>query len=402
MTINNIPSSTQEGFSYKGVNSSHVHNEIQEKLCKDILNLFNKANLLEKKVNENFEYMLEDTQNVESINLLLINKYNDLLDRYYKILSNKKDRSNIIYPSECNIESNITGAVIDKLYNTITIRPSKKISKLTIVDDITDTSYIPDSLRVNSFTKCNGFISEDESDIMAPFMYNDNFYYTKRVVTDDTCEEVVMEYIITLPEAIMTTINTNQMLISPYNCNLIDAYYRYGDSATWDRINSVDFNSSIAVKKDEFIHSARKCSLSFEDIKANQIKLIFKCSSYRNTNTNTRVFSFGIKEIGIYVNYFNNYQTNSFYFDTEIKEDCLIVITGIETIFNNCETNGKYEGDVIYELYYKDSENINHRILDKFPFTPPTNKLRVKCVIGEKYKNMNISRIKLNYSLLTE
>lgn len=400
--INNIPSTNRKDFGFKTINSSREHNLNQEAMLNDVLDLFNKVNLIEKKVNENYKYIKEENTLLSTINSTLIKKYKDLENRYNQILTQDKVRKNIIMPYDCKITSNLGGAVIDKRTNDITIRPSKKVSKVILLDDITDTAYIPDSLNVITVTKCNGLIAEKESDIYSPFYYNDNFYYTKEVITDDTSDEVIVDYIITLPESIMTTTDLNEIFISPFLCNIHDVQYRYGDSSKWVSVPNLEDNESIYPTHNitELCNNVKPVKINVKDIKANQIKIILKTNIYKSQNTNTRVFNLGLKEVGIYKNYYNMYQANTFEFDTEIKETDTIKITSIVPYYNNNSSTGEFSGDFYCDIYYKDDADNIHKVLDEYPFTPQTNKLHVKCVIGERFKEVNIKYIVINYIVI--
>lgn len=398
--INNIPSSNRKDFGYKSINSSAIHNENQEEILNDILDLFNKTNSIEKVVNEQMDYIKLENSMIESIYLAMFNKYKDMYQRYQSLLNIKDEKKYIVMPQDCVTYDEEFGAVIDSITTDITVRPSKKVSKFVIFDSITNNIYIPDSLNVNinSVSK-NGIISSIDNDMYAPFYNDNNLYWTRKVVSDNTIESVETEYIIDLPEDIMTSPMINEIYISPFLCRVKEVYGRYGDSNSWVLIQGQDSHDALIFQDGIIghINNNRPFRLNFSEVKVNQIKIIVIASSYTENETNLRNFTFGIKQIGAYENYYNDYEANSFQFDVSLKEHTGLMVTGVVPLFNNSTELGLYSRDFVCDIYYKDSKDYYHKIVDAFPFIPPTTDLRVRCKFGESNKESNIKRIELIY-----
>lgn len=403
VTINNIPSANRKKFGFKGINSSEAHNDNQNEMLNDILDLFNKVNAVERVVNENLDFIKYENTNLEVMNAMLLKKFEQLSLDYNDILKDNMVRKITIHPESCTVFDKQLGAIIDKRTSSITARPSKKISKFAIFDEISDSIFLPDTLNVSILGSNRGIISQADNDIYAPFYKDNNLYWTRRSLTDNTVEEVQAEYIITLPEDIMTTTEMNEIYINPFMCKVIDVQVRYGDSTSWESVTGIDFNP--AVNNDStlegYIKSYRPIGLSFPNKKVNQIKIIVRCDNYIEGETNIRTFMYGIKEIGGYINYYSNYENSSFQFDVTIPDTFKYVITGIKPYFNNGSEFGNYSRDFSYEIYYKDSAGDYHKITDNFPFTPSTNDLRIKCKFGERYDEINIRKIEVVYKKLT-
>lgn len=399
VTINNIPSASRRAFGFKSINSSEEHNDNQNEILNDVLDLFNKANAIERVINQNMDFIKYENTNLGTINTMLLKKYKDLETSYNDILKDTMERKLTIYPEACTIYDQNFGAIIDKKTSSITARPSKKISKFAIFDDVSDSIFLPDTLNVNIMGSTTGVISQADNDIYSPFYKDNNLYWTRRSLTDNSIESLTAEYVITLPEDIMTTPEMNEIYINPFMCKVIDVHVRYGDSTTWESVSGIDYNPGI--NNDDtlegYINSYRPISLSFANKKVNQIKIIVKCDSYVEGETNIRTFMYGIKEIGGYVNYYSNYENSSFQFDINIPETSEYTITGIKPYFNNANEYGNYSKDFAYEIFYKDASDNYHKITDNFPFTPTTNDIRVRCRFGERYDEINIRKIELIY-----
>lgn len=401
--VGNIPSSNRGNFGYRSINTSESHNINQENILNDILDLYNKTNNIERIVKENSDFIKMENTYLESLNHILTDKYLNLIEKYNETTKGESNKKKVILPAECKVDDYIYGAIIDNVTSDITIRPSRKISKLAVFDSVTDSMYIPDTLDVDIRCQTVGVISETDNDIYAPF-YNDNeLYWTRKVVTDNTVEEVYTEYIITLAEEIMTTAELNEIKIHPFLCNIESVYTRYGDSNPWEKINGIEYHSSINNENNgvnEFANFPQPFCLSFTNIKANQIKIVLKSNKYIEGETNLRNFMFGIKHIGAYINYYNTYEASTFYTEVTFNETDSVILDSIDVNFNNCKSNGLFLSDIDYEFYYKDKNNMYQKIYDEFPFVIPNNKIMIKFRIGETYKEINIKSIILNYKTL--
>lgn len=398
--VNNIPSSNRKDFGYKAINSSSVHNKNQEEILNDILDLYNKTNSIEKIINEQLDYIKLENTMLESVYLTMYNKYKDLYQRYESIINMEEEKRYIAFPQDCTIFDEEFGAVIDNIASDITVRPSKKVSKFVIFDSITNSVYIPDTLNVTiKEVNDKGIISSTNNDIYAPFYNDNNLYWTRKIVTDNTIEEVETEYIIDLPEDIMTTFDMNEIFISPFLCRVKAVYGRFGDSNTWELINGQENHDAIKYDKDSlgYINNNRPFRLNFPNTKINQIKIVLVSSNYTEGETNLRTFMYGLKQVGGYINYYNDYEANTFQFDVSLKNHHGLTITGVTPHFNNSTEYGRYSKDFVCDIYYQDTSGYYHKIVDSFPFVPVTENIRVRCKFGKTLNESNIKYIELKY-----
>lgn len=400
--INNIPSANRKNFGYKSINRSEEHNENQNEMLADILDLYNKTNAIERVLNRNMDFIKSENSYLESLNSIILNKYNDLLSQYEELKNDATERRLLITPSSCYASDKKYGAVIETKTSSITRRPNSKISKFAIFDEVADSMYLPDTLTVTiTDDNSNGVITKSNNDIYSPFYKDDNLYWTRRVVTDNTVEKMRTNYIITLPEEIMTTPLMNELYINPFMCKVIEVYCRYGDSALWESIEGQLYNPAISNASDSSvdsdIQSIRPIKLNFENKKINQIKILVESDMYTEGESNFRTFMYGLKEINGYINYYSDYESSSFEFEASIPDTDLYEITGIKVYFNNGSDSGVYYQDFNYEFFYKDNDDEYHKITDTFPFTPPTNNIKVRCTFGERYYEINIRKIEIIY-----
>lgn len=398
--VNNIPFSNRKDFGYKAINSSTVHNQNQDEILNDILDLYNKTNSIEKVINEQLDYIKLENSTLESIYLALYNKYKDLYQRYEAMLNIKDDKRYIATAQDCTVFDDEFGAVIDNIACDITVRPSKKVSKFVIFDSITDSVYIPDTLNVSvQETNTKGIISAINNDLYAPFYKDNNLYWTRKVVTDNTVEQIETEYIINLAEDIMTTFDMNEIFISPFLCRVKSVYGRFGDSNIWELISGQENHDAIKLNTGTlgYINNNRPFRLNFPNTKVNQLKIVLVSSNYTEGETNLRTFSFGLKQLGAYINYYNDYEPNTFQFDVSLKDNKGLTITDVTPYFNNAVEFGRYSKDFVCDIYYKDTSGYYHKIVDSFPFVPPTEDIRVRCKFGKNLKEANVKYVELKY-----
>ena len=183
----------------------------------------------------------------------------------------------------------------------------------------------------------------------------------------------------------------------------------YEEALDYARNNSFPMENTNAMGEvstdnlDKTIRAYRPVRLNFPNKKVNQIKILVRCDSYTEGQTNLRTFMYGLKEIGGYINYYSNYEASSFEFEKVIPEPPInknYVITGITPYFNNGSEFGIYSRDFNYEIFYKDNDDVYHKITDNFPFTPTTNKIKVRCKFGEGYDEINIKKVDVTYKII--
>lgn len=391
--INSVPNTYFKECLFRGKNKSEDHNEFLNNIINDIVDLFNKASNIENNVNSITEnVMLENNMLIED-NKILTNKITELnqIINNYSIYNNK---INYIYPR--NIENDMYfKSIIDNRKSCITVNHFSSCSKVNVLDESTNSTFVPKSLKYGITINPNGQKNNDdilsmEENEFANCFNNDlsDFYYNK-VTTNNNVDYINAEVIITLPEDIISTRNINEINVdlTPFKGPVINKISHRLGNGFWCEIEELKdletYNNGI---NENF-------KLNFSKIQCNQLKIDLTLNKYTNIN-DSKVFYFGFKNIDIKENNYNNYSL--FNFTHEFKEKNTIIINNIEAIYNNKKS---LSGNLIqFEYYYVDNNDIKHKIVDSLPFVMPTNKLFVKCKLyNNEDSTPNISKIEINY-----
>lgn len=413
-TINNIPSTKKNTIGYRTVTNSSEQNKQQEDILNDILDLFNKANKIDKSLSEakevvDFEnkYLQFKLADLEAKMINIAQKYKDSLDPTQIRIIN-------IYPQNTYIESDVTGAYLDLQYSDITLQPIASMSKVNLYDAVMDTTFIPPSLRISvnneSLLNKKGILSVTDNELSNPFNGDLSSYWIRKVVTDETINEVTTEMIITLPEDIITTRDINQISISPYPTNAVDIMgidYRNASCGSWIRIPDFESHvgSAISTYNDIFnnatvynyIPDAPNVKFNFNEISSNQIRIILRQRHYISGEGNTRIFCMGAKEIQVLNNrYTRDFNTFSFRVDFPEK-DKNIIMCDVEPVYNNYTSIPS--DSIQIEYYYLDDYDVAHKIVKSIPFTVPSKKMIIKCKMYKSTVCPNLNRLKIKYKL---
>lgn len=406
--VSNIPLTQKMAIGYRTVTDSNQINIFQEDVINDILDLFNKANDIEKSLIESKDiisienkYLQLKVQSLESNMAIIIQKYLDLS-------SGTKIKTINIYPSQCYIDSGTYGAFIDLENNDITMKISSSSSKVSFYDDVFNTTFIPPSLKVSLLPETDN-IKVIDNDVTNAFQNNYNTFWTRKIITDSSVTEVTTSMIIVLPEDIVSTRDVNTIIINPYPSDAVDIvsveYSLYG---SWVPVKAFanHVNSVLEEYSDVFGNNYQRpilldsssIKLNFKDINANQLRITFRQRNYINGDNNTRIFCMGAKSINILnCKYGKNYST--FCSKVEFPEATgTIVFNGLDVVLNN--TDELTTNIVQSEFYYIDNFDVPHKITDSIPFTVPTKKMLIKCKLYKGETTPNINKLKLSYNVV--
>lgn len=387
--ISNIPHTRLNQVGFRTITSSENHNDNQDKILDDIIDLYNKANNIEKKLTESLQIA-----NCENRYLDL--KIRELTEKLNNINSSKSTalvKTVSVYPNKVRTPM-IYPAKIDNITSDITITPIVSSSKVRIEDSDMENIFIPPSLNVSlSDIKATGIVSVEDSDVRNAFNGKRDSIWLRRVVTNNSITSIETTMTITLPEDVVTTYNINEIKLCTFPLNTIDIVsvkYRISNGA-WKDIPSFKEHTS---STNGIIKSAPNVKFNFSDIVANQIQIVFKQNNHVTENSK-RVFYLGCSEIDIRGNRYDNY-SNHIEFDIEIPNDITKpVITDVSAIYNNAS---ELSGNAVqYEFFYIGTDNLMHKVRERFPFISPSNKLIAKCKIFNGNSTPNISRFDIKY-----
>lgn len=378
--VSNIPYSKENKVGYRSNISSSNENEFNTNALKDILELYNKYNSIEDDLNTIYECM-----NIENI---------FITDELNKIKQQIANTSNTIYVYANEVTNGELKADVKSITNDIVTSSSYSVSKIKIekIDDSDNESktiIIPKNINIklNDYNNKNiiEVIDNDVKNILTSYMEKP---FMRKVITNNNINDMAMDIIINIPDAIVDDYNINEITLIPFPANNIyikDIQYRISNG-TWNTIPS--FTDHSMYVKDKGINA--NCRFNFNNITANQIKISLYTNRYL-TNENTRTFILGIKNLDIRykeINNINNILNISLKLPDRGKK-----IKSFTPIYNN---SSQIEYDSLkYEFYYIDDSGDDRRISQSVPFTVPTDKIKVKIIVYNKENFVNISKFKI-------
>lgn len=417
LQVKNIPSVQENQFKTREISDSHKLNTMQEQVFNDILDLFNKANTLQKEI-----YEMNTVTNIESV--CCSKRLNETLARlsaieeqYNNLLLSHDDLRTITVHALNAIVDDLSpyAAVVDKNTNDIIANIASSVSKTRLHDETYDEMLIPPSLKMyigpDSFNTDNEHILLiEDSDPKNALDGNLSTVWFRRIVTDTAIESVENEVIIGLPEDIVTSRLINQIILSPYPNGYTDVLgVDYKTNGAWQSIPGMEYHSCYSEEEYEdvfgnkstrgVIKDSPKIKLNFKPIQTNQIRIKLRQRNFEyDAQTDRRIWYLGIRDLDI--NY-NRYTRDHSEFDMvfefpEINNN--IKIYGAEVLCNN-EIDASVLENIYKEYYYYDASGNTHKISDSLPFILNGHKLMVRFTIEGVQDTPNISKCMVQYKL---
>ena len=417
LQIKNIPSIEKIEFKTREISDSHKLNKVQDQIFNDILDLFNKANTLQKEM-----YEMNMAANIESACYakrlertlcelsLLEERYNNLL------LSNKDYRTLTCYALNATVdETSPFSAVIDSNTNDIVAKIISSTSKTRMYDETYDETIVPPSLKIyvgpDSFNTDNEHIlSIEDSNIANALDGNISTVWLRRIVTDPSIENIENEVVIGLPEDIITSRLVNQIILSPYPSGYIDIIsIEYKTNGAWQMIPDFDYHSCCSEEeyKDIFdnkytrkvFKDSPNIKLNFKPIQTNQIRIKLRQRNYEyDAQNNRRIWYLGIRDFD--VNY-NRYTKDHSEFDMVFSfpgTEKNIKVYDTEIFCNNNIDSAILE-NIYKEYYYYDEDGNIHKVPESLPFILSGHKLLVRFTIENVSETPNLNRCVVKYKL---
>lgn len=413
--IRNIPEIKDRQFKYRTQMSSKELNGLESESFKDILDLFNKANLLQKSLYEfNQINAIESTVYTKRL-AEVIKKLQQVEELYNNLKSSDTDfRYQSKFAYEASVLNDNYKAIVNKETNDITENVISSISKTHIYDDTYDEVIVPDSIQAyvgpDSFTIGGSIYTIEDSDIKNIFDTSDANIWYRKVVTNTSVESIENEVVIALPEDIITTRLVNEIVIKPFPLGYIDIIdVQYKSNGAWTTIPGFESRNDIEdetytdtygnIYHRKAIKNAGNIKLNFKAQNINQIKIKLRQRNFEyDETTNKRSWYLGLRNVDVLFNKYSN--DNSIF--TQIFEfpetDKLIKIYDTEVLFNNIKSD-KQEFNIVKEYYYFDSGNNYHRISSSVPFVLNGHKLMVRFLIEGNEETPNIYMTKIKYKL---
>lgn len=417
LQIKNIPSIQEIEFKTREISDSHKLNQMQEQVFNDILDLFNKANTLQKEM-----YEMSVAANIESTCYAkrleeTLTKLSLIEEQYDNLLLAPEDFRTITrYAIDATVdELSPFSAVIDSNTNDIITNIISSVSKTRLYDDTYDETLIPPSLKIyvgpDSFNTDNEHIlTIEDSDISNALDGNISTVWFRRIVTDTSIESIENEVVIGLPEDIITSRMVNQIILSPYPSGYVDIMnVEYKTNGAWQTIPGLEYHTCYSEEEYEdifgnkytrgVIKNAPNIKLNFKPIQTNQIRIKLRQRNYEyDSQNNRRVWYLGIRDLD--VNY-NRYTKDHSEFDMVFdfpETDKNIKIYDTEIFCNNNIDSSVLE-NIYKEYYYYDADGNTHKVSDSLPFILTGHKLMVRFTIEGTIDTPNINKCSVKYKL---
>lgn len=417
LQIKNIPSIQEIEFKTREISDSHKLNQMQEQVFNDILDLFNKANTLQKEM-----YEMSVAANIESTCYAkrleeTLTKLSLIEEQYDNLLLASEDFRTITrYAIDATVdELSPFSAVIDSNTNDIIANIISSVSKTRLYDDTYDETLIPPNLKIyvgpDSFNTDNEHIlTIEDSDISNALDGNISTVWFRRIVTDTSVESIENEVVIGLPEDIITSRMVNQIILSPYPSGYVDIMnIEYKTNGAWQTIPGLEYHTCYSEEEYEdifgnkytrgVIKNAPNIKLNFKPIQTNQIRIKLRQRNYEyDAQNNRRVWYLGIRDLDVnYNRYTKDHSEFDMVFDfTETDKNIKIYDT---EIFCNNNIDSSVLENIYKEYYYYDADGNTHKVSDSLPFILTGHKLMVRFTIEGTVDTPNINKCSVKYKL---
>lgn len=414
--VKNLPSIQEREFKYRAPMSSEKLNDLQNEAFADILDLFNKANQLQKTI-----YEMNLANNIESSCYAkrleqAITSMNAIVEKYNNLTSTESDYRYVTrYAFEAETIDDAYAATIDKNTNDIVAHIVSSKSKTRLHDETYDETLVPDSLQAfigpDSFKVGGNIYSIEDSDITNAFDGNDSTVWFRKVITSPDVESIENEMVIGLPEDIITTRLMNQIIIKTFPVGFVDIMdVQYKSNGAWQTIPG--FQQHYGCSESEYadifgntydytvIENASNVKFNFQNLQTNQIKIKLRQRNYEyDAENNRRIWYLGLRDVDVI---YNVYTRDHSEFDMVYnfpETDKTITIYDTPVFFNNVNVSDDENFGVSKEYYYFDSDGNTHKISSSCPFILNGHKLRVKYIIEGTQTTPNIRKCSVKYKL---
>lgn len=414
--VRNIPSIQEREFKYRAKMSSHELNQMQKEAFDDILDLFNKANQLQKTV-----YEMNLANNIESVCYTkrleeTVQELEKIREKYNNLVSDEKDFRTITrYAYDASLADGDFAAVIDKNTNDIIAHIVSSTSKTRLYDETYDETLVPPSLQTyigpDSFQVGGNIYSIEDSDINNAFDGNNGTVWFRKVVTTPDVECIENEIVIGLPEDIITSRLMNQIVINTFPVGYVDIVdIQYKSNGSWRTIPgfTTHYGCEEYQQTDIFgntstywsINDASNLKFNFQNLQTNQVKIKLRQRHYESDEANNRrIWYLGLRNVDIIYNiYTKDYSEFEMVFDFPETNRNIKIYDATAYFNNDNTTNDEYFG-VSKEFFYFDANGNAHKNPATCPFILTGHKLMVRFRIEGTQVTPNIHKCEVKYKL---
>lgn len=420
MEIRNLPSVKEREFKARSKSDSHILNQNQEDIFRDILDLFNSANEIKKSIYE--------------LNLLSSIETRCYSERLKEALKNirilQQEYDNLLTPADgfrystcyaMNAEGDKSGyfsAMIDKETNSITAAIVSCTAKTRLYDETYDETFVPPDLKLyigpDSFHKDSHMLFIEDNNVYNMLDGDINSVWFRRIITDASVNEIENEVVIGLPESLITSRLVNQVIIYPFPAGWTDIMdVQYKSNGAWNTVpgfetheccTNEEYNDIFGNKLNRnIIKDSQNIRLCFSPVQTNQlkIKLRQRHPSY-DASINRKEWFIGIRDVSVD---FVRYSKESSIFDMDFEfpdaadSEQEVKVYDTEITYNN-NPDRETARNVFKDYYYYDDEGNTHKVPDSLPFILCGKKMKVRFTIDGTPDTPCISKCSVKYKLV--
>lgn len=416
--LNNIPSTQKREAKYRSNISSKDLNDQQSELLHDVLDLFNKSNKLEKDITELSMLSMINSSLYNQVILGLKGEINSLKDNVQNS-NNDPDamKTMTCYAADAQVENSKYDAIVSVETSDITAKMISSLSKVRVYSEAFDEALVPSSVKVmigpDSFANNPHVLSIEDNNVNKAFDGDNRTAWLRRVITDESVEEIENEIVVGLPEDIITTRMINQIIIKPVVvADIVDVQTKV--NGAWVTVPGFLNHSEIQeVKKinvfDDFdyedvIVNTMGIKLNFPDIYTNQVKIKLRqrCHTSDKEN-NRRIWYLGLTGFDINYNRYSKSQSVfSMVYDFSKEPSGKDIKIYDSKVFLNNEEYDEQKGskfNISKEYYYFDDDDNAHKIPSTCPFVLTGKKLMVKYIMEANIDTPNVYKCQISYKI---
>lgn len=414
--VKNLPSIQEREFKYRAKMSSHELNQMQKEAFEDILDMFNKANQLQKTI-----YEMHLANGIESACYAkrlqdTIQEMQRLNELYHNLTSQPNDfRTVTCYAYNAFTDNDGYSAVIDQNTNDVIAHIASSVSKTRLHDETYDEYLVAPSLTAflgpDSFREGGNIYSIEDNDLMNAFDGNKSTTWFRRVITTPDVDCIENEIVIGLPEDIITSRLMNQISIYTFPVGYVDIMdVKFKSNGAWQTIpgfenhygcteqQAVDIFGNVSTY--HAINNASNVKFNFQNLQTNQIKVKLRQRNYEyDTENNRRIWYLGLRDVDVVYNiYTRDHSEFNMVFDFP-ETDRNIKVYDVEVKFNNPQLTDDDNFGVTKEFYYFDANGNTHKVSSTCPFILNGHKMMVKFTIEGNQTTPNIYAATVKYKL---
>ncbi|WP_422661713.1 hypothetical protein ACK8P5_26690 (plasmid) [Paenibacillus sp. EC2-1] len=374
--MSKAPTYQSHQIRFRDATDSHKQNEQTNDVFYDLIELFNLGNSLQaesNKIREFFEVGSHFSQ--QHVNQMEI-ELDRLRDRVKELQSSGREYTRTIQPSEMQADNDVPEherALIDKVHNLVTLRPSAKSnSKLYLYDEVNNEYIVPSTLSYDISPAADGvtIVENDFSDALTPDEFK---FWHRKYNYNVNQQEATCQIVLKLPDNIISSRDINMIYVHPFPLNTMDIMnVEYQLNGGWRQLPGF-----------KPIERAGDVKFCFSPTGMSEIRLTLRQTMFIQKG-GRNVFHMGLRDIGVF---YDDFQSTIGRFDADVDLNERFLkkeILSIKPIFQNDGSLSLHQSDirqVSFKVYEVDDTGKTIYKADRFPIQVDHNKIRLKCII---------------------